>query len=85
MAKCRIMCQPGTELNPLAMCECADSKELRAELYPDWVTDGDIRGANDAGWENYKNPEGFWPICDVECEDSFYLNELACKCFVAEA
>ena len=81
MASCRIGCREGTQLSPLSTCNCVDSEELRAKLYPDWATDDDIRSANEAGWANYKNPDGIWPTCDVECSDDFYLNELACKCF----
>ena len=85
MAKCTIRCPEGTELDPLSTCMCADSEELRAKHYPDWASDADIGAAKEAGWANYKNPNGIWPTCEkVDCEEDFYFNELACKCFSAD-
>ena len=76
-------CPEGSELIPTEMCACAPTDEIKAKIYPEWATYEDMKAADAAGQENYKNPNGFWPVCDasLSCEEGFYLNELACKCF----
>jgi len=73
MLKCKISCSEGTELFPMDSCSCVATEEIKAKLYPDWATDEDILEANAAGFKNYKNPNGYWPICDegLTCEEGF--------------
>lgn len=85
MTTCQKGCPYEFELSPESTCgECRESEELRTSLYPSWATDRYISKAMDAGYKNYKNPNGYLPICDeISCASDQYFNSLACMCFSA--
>ena len=86
MMRCRMMCPPGKEFDPREMCSCRDSEELKAELYPDWATSRDIDLAKNKMEENAELVRKLRvcpnnPNDSTTCNDGYYFNELACKCF----
>ena len=93
LAKCKIGCPMGTELDPTQRCSCEDIKEIRKRLYPDWATEDDIRSANDAMYNRPRSQPlevqlerpDTWPKCEpyFRCEVGQMKNELACQCFAA--
>jgi len=44
------MCEEGSAFDPRLGCTCKDASELRADLYPEWATEEDIRKAVNASW-----------------------------------
>lgn len=50
---CKMECQQGEEFDPLANCQCKDSKAIWKEVYPSWATELDIKFAEDASKDRY--------------------------------